>query len=139
MMTFFKKCLSFLNTAEGVIHIVIAIIGFWGIFATGVYDWRVVSAPSINIILGLFSIFTGIILMYDKFRFLRKPLAILNTLEGLIHIAVAFVGFWGVFSTGEFDWRLLAAPTEHFIFGLFSILTGYILGHEHHHNHHHKH
>jgi hypothetical protein len=68
-------------------------------------------------------------------KWLVKGLAILNTLEGIIHIGVALIGFWGIIDTGTWDWRVLAAPVENFIFGLFSILTGYILGAKHHHEH----
>jgi hypothetical protein len=66
-------------------------------------------------------------------KWLVKGLAILNTLEGIIHIGVALIGFWGIIDTETWDWRVLAAPVENFIFGLFSILTGYILGTKHHH------
>ncbi|AEO93319.1 gp48 [Bacillus phage G] len=137
MMNFIKKSLGLLNAAEGFIHIFIACIGFWGIFATGIYDWRIISAPAINLVLGVFSIFTGYILLYDKVGILKKILAILNTLEGIIHIVVALIGYWGIFAYMVFDWRIWATPTEHLFFGLFSILTGYILGKNHHHHHHH--
>lgn len=139
IMKFIKKSLGILNAAEGFIHLTIATIGFWGIFATGIFDWRIVSAPSINIILGLFSVFTGYILLYDKAGILKKILAFLNTLEGVIHIIVAVIGFWGVFAHMIFDWRILATPSEHLFFGIFSILTGYLLGKDHHHHHGHKH
>jgi hypothetical protein len=64
-----------------------------------------------------------------------KGLAILNTLEGVIHIGVALIGFWGIIDTGMNDWRIWIPSLENFIFGLFSVLTGYVLGIEHHHGH----
>lgn len=67
-----------------------------------------------------------------------KGLAILNTLEGVIHIIVALIGFWGIIDTGTKDWRIWIPPLENFIFGLFSVLTGYVLGIGHHHVHNHK-
>lgn len=64
-------------------------------------------------------------------------LALFNTFEGIIHIIVAIVGLWGgIFATGAYDWRLFVAPIENLVFGLFSILTGYLLKdlnlHQHH-------
>lgn len=67
-----------------------------------------------------------------------KGLALLNTLEGIIHIIVALIGFWGIIDTGFVDWRVVLPPLENFIFGLFSVLTGYVLGIEHHHGHKHN-
>lgn len=54
-------------------------------------------------------------------------LAIFNTFEGIIHLIVAVVGLWGIFDTGIYDWRLFVAPVENLIFGLFSVMTGYLL------------
>lgn len=65
-------------------------------------------------------------------KWLVKGLAILNTLEGIIHIGVALIGFWGIIDTGTKDWRIWIPPLENFIFGLFSVLTGYVLGVGHH-------
>lgn len=62
-------------------------------------------------------------------------MAILNTMEGIIHIGVAIIGFWGIIDTGIKDWRIWIPPLENFVFGLFSVLTGYVLGIEHHHEH----
>jgi hypothetical protein len=61
-------------------------------------------------------------------KYLIKFIAILNTLEGVIHLVVALLGFWGVVATYTFDWRVLTPPIENLIFGLFSIYTGLILG-----------
>ncbi|AJA41443.1 hypothetical protein AXJ14_gp124 [Geobacillus virus E3] len=71
-------------------------------------------------------------------KWLIKGLALLNALEGIIHIIVAIIGFWGIVDTGMNDWRILIPPLENFIFGLFSVLTGYILGAGHRHIHNHK-
>jgi hypothetical protein len=66
-----------------------------------------------------------------------KFLAVINTFEGIIHIIVAAIGLWGVIATGTWDWRLLAAPIENFVFGILSVATGIVLGkgilHHHHH------
>ena len=68
-------------------------------------------------------------------KWIIKGLALLNALEGIIHIIVAIIGFWGIVDIGMNDWRILIPPLENFIFGLFSVLTGYVLGIEHHHEH----
>lgn len=67
-------------------------------------------------------------------NFFKKFLALFNTMEGIIHLVVAAIAFWGIFAGQVWDWRVWTAPTENLIFGLFSILTGYILG-THGHNH----
>ena len=51
-------------------------------------------------------------------------LAVLNTVEGIVHLIVAGIGFWGVFALKIFDIRILLPNIENFIFGLFSLLTG---------------
>jgi hypothetical protein len=68
-------------------------------------------------------------------KFLIKFLALLNTAEGIIHLVVALIGFWGIFATNTWDWRVIMPPLENLIFGLFSIFTGIVLGqwgHDHH-------
>jgi len=65
-------------------------------------------------------------------RWLRKSLAILNSLEGVIHLIVALVSLWGIAATHTWDWRVLAAPLENAVFGAFSLWTGYVLGKDHH-------
>lgn len=137
MINIIKKFLALINTAEGFIHIIIAVIGFWGIFATGIYDWRIVSATSVNVILGVFSLLTGYILISDKFDAIKKIVGWLNTLEGAIHIVVAAVGFWGIFANLIWDWRIWSVPTEHLVFGILSLITGHLMV-SHHHHHHHK-
>lgn len=69
-------------------------------------------------------------------RWLLASMAMLNTVEGVIHLVVAFIGIWGVFATGVFDLRILLPIIENIILGGFSLLTGWALG-MHHHNHHH--
>ena len=66
--------------------------------------------------------------------YLRKFLAVLNTAEGFIHIIVATIGIWGLVETQSWDWRLWVAPLENLVFGLFSLLTGYVLGMHHRHH-----
>lgn len=133
-MKIIKRFLALLNTAEGFIHIMIAIVGFWGIFATDIFDWRIVTATSINLVLGAFSLLTGYVLINNKFGTMQKIIGILNTLEGSIHITVAAIGFWGIFANLIWDWRIWAVPVEHLIFGILSLITGHLIGK--HHNHH---
>ena len=56
-----------------------------------------------------------------------QAVAILNTVEGIIHLIVASIGFWGCFDLKVFDFRVLLPNIENFIFGIFSILTGVIM------------
>ena len=56
-----------------------------------------------------------------------RSVAVLNTVEGVIHLIVAGVGFWGCYDLRIFDFRVLLPNIENFIFGLFSILTGFVL------------
>jgi hypothetical protein len=56
-----------------------------------------------------------------------KAVAVLNTVEGIVHLIVASIGFWGCFDLRIFDFRLLLPNIENFVFGLFSILTGIIM------------
>ena len=62
MMQIFIKCLAVLNMLEGIIHIVCSLISFWGIYAIGVWDWRVATSPTTDIFLGVLSIVTAIVL-----------------------------------------------------------------------------
>lgn len=61
-------------------------------------------------------------------KILIKFFALLNVAEGIIHITVAGISFWGIWDLNTWDWRVLTAPTENLFFGLFSLLTGWLLG-----------
>lgn len=69
--------------------------------------------------------------------YVMASIAILNTIEGVVHLIVATIGTWGMVDTNTYDIRIWLPAIENFIFGIFSILTGYALGvkHEHHHKH----
>lgn len=78
---------------------------------------------------------------FNETRFggwLLKSMAMLNTVEGIVHLIVACIGIWGVIATGVLDFRLLLPIIENLILGLFSLLTGWALGMHHHHHHDHK-
>lgn len=138
MKKLFIKFLSLLNTSEGIIHLIFAGIGFWGLIATNTWDVRLLAAPVQNVIFGIISIFTGLALNNRKGKRNKvfvKILAYLNSVEGVIHIIVSLIGFWGAFATGVFDIRVLAAPIENLVFGFFSIMTGIVLGKGFHHHH----
>lgn len=67
-------------------------------------------------------------------KLIMKSLAFLNTIEGIVHLIVAFIGCWGLIDTHTYDIRTWIPEIENFIFGLFSILTGWALNsvkHEH--------
>lgn len=69
-------------------------------------------------------------------------MALLNTIEGLIHLVVAVIGIIGGVDIGLTDWRVWTPIVENFLLGAFSLLTGWALGitHNHHHDHsNHKH
>jgi hypothetical protein len=64
--------LALVNLAEGVIHIVASAISFWGIYDTNAWDWRICTAPGIDLVLGITSLVTGIILgKWDHHHHLR--------------------------------------------------------------------
>ena len=60
-------------------------------------------------------------------QLILQAIAILNTIEGIVHLIVAGIGFWGCFALKVFDFRMLLPNIENFVFGLFSILTGVII------------
>ncbi len=62
MKKFLINILAALNMFEGVIHIVTSVITFWGIYDQHITDWRVWTAPSFDLILGVVSIITSIVL-----------------------------------------------------------------------------
>lgn len=70
---------------------------------------------------------------------LMASMAILNTLEGIIHLVVALIGGWGAIDTKVIDIRVWLPIFENFVLGVFSLLTGWCLGmkHDHHHSHDH--
>lgn len=57
-----------------------------------------------------------------------RMLAILNLSEGLIHLVTSGISFWGMYSLGVWDWRVATSPTADLVLGIFSILTGIVLG-----------
>jgi hypothetical protein len=58
----FIKFLALINAAEGIIHLIFAGIGLWGSFATNIWDWRLLSPVIENLIFGVLSVATGIVL-----------------------------------------------------------------------------
>ena len=56
------KVLAFLNMAEGIIHLITSAISFWGIFDGGISDWRVITAPASDLVLGVVSLLTSYVL-----------------------------------------------------------------------------
>ncbi|PGO60558.1 hypothetical protein [Priestia megaterium] len=67
---------------------------------------------------------------------LMASFALLNAVEGFIHLVVAVIGTWGMIDTGSMDIRIWLPVIENFILGLFSLLTGWALGMKHDHHHH---
>lgn len=55
----FMKSIAWLNTAEGIIHIVVAIVGAWGLIDTSTFDIRTWTPVIENAVFGIFSILTG--------------------------------------------------------------------------------
>jgi len=56
-----------------------------------------------------------------------KLFAILNSIEGVVHIIVATIGMWGCIALDIYDIRVLLPNIENYIFGVFSIATGIIM------------
>lgn len=56
-----------------------------------------------------------------------KLFAILNSVEGIIHIIVATIGMWGCIDLNIYDIRVLLPNIENYVFGIFSIITGIIM------------
>lgn len=67
---------------------------------------------------------------------LMASMAMLNAVEGIIHLVVAFVGAWGAVDVSVFDIRVWLPIIENFVLGLFSLLTGWALQAKH--DEHHK-
>jgi len=59
---FVISILSVINFAEGAIHLVVSGIAFWGIYDIGTTDWRIMAAPTTDLILGIASLTTGYVL-----------------------------------------------------------------------------
>ena len=53
--------------------------------------------------------------------------AFFNSVEGVIHLIVAGIGFWGCIDLRVFDFRILLPNIENFVFGIFSLATGIIM------------
>jgi len=85
-------------------------------------------------------------------KWLMKSMALLNSVEGIVHLLVATVGtvtmfkvfgiavithmlFFGGFKAGITMWGLMMPNIENLVFGLFSLAVGYVLGISHHHHH----
>jgi len=60
-------------------------------------------------------------------QFIIKILALINFAEGIIHLVVSLISFWGMYDTGIWDWRIATAPTTDLFLGFTSIITGYVL------------
>jgi hypothetical protein len=60
-------------------------------------------------------------------QFIIKILAMINLTEGMIHLVVASISFYGIYDTKTWDWRIMAAPTTDLFLGVASLITGYVL------------
>ncbi|AYP68312.1 hypothetical protein PQE75_gp167 [Bacillus phage vB_BcoS-136] len=69
---------------------------------------------------------------------LMASMAMLNAVEGLIHLVVAIIGTWGAVDVSVYDIRVWLPIIENFILGGFSLLTGWCLSVKHDHSHHGK-
>jgi len=68
-------------------------------------------------------------------QFIIKILALINLAEGLIHMVVATISFWGFYETDAWDWRIMTAPSTDFVLGITSLLTWFFLKDFAHHHH----
>jgi hypothetical protein len=68
-------------------------------------------------------------------QFIIKILALINLAEGIIHLVVSMISFWGIYDNNIWDWRVMAAPTTDFFLGLTSLLTWFFLKEYVHHHH----
>lgn len=57
----------------------------------------------------------------------RRIIGYLSKIEGYVHLTVSIIGFWGCYSTNNWDIRLWIAPAENFLFGFVALLAGYQL------------
>lgn len=66
---------------------------------------------------------------------LMASMALLNAVEGIVHLVVALIGTWGAVDTNVTDIRVWLPIVENLVLGVFSLLTGWALGikHDHHH------
>jgi hypothetical protein len=67
---------------------------------------------------------------------LMASMALLNAVEGIIHLVVAVIGGWGAIDVSVYDMRVWLPIIENVILGGFSLLTGWALGIKHDHHHH---
>jgi hypothetical protein len=58
----FIRFLAAINALEGIFHLVFAVIGLWGSVATNTWDWRILSPIIENLVFGVLSIATGLVL-----------------------------------------------------------------------------
>jgi hypothetical protein len=65
---------------------------------------------------------------------LMASMALLNAIEGIVHLIVAIIGAWGGVDTSVVDIRVWLPIIENFVLGIFSLLTGWALGIKHHHH-----
>jgi hypothetical protein len=65
---------------------------------------------------------------------IMKWMAVLNGIEGFVHLVVAVIGTWGIIDTGVYDARIWLPVIENFVLGAFSLLTAWALGFVHHHH-----
>jgi hypothetical protein len=55
----FMKSMAWLNTAEGIIHLVVAVVGAWGLIDTSTFDVRAWTPVFENFVFGIFSVLVG--------------------------------------------------------------------------------
>jgi hypothetical protein len=90
----------------------------------------------------------------NKFgKWLYGSMAVLNSIEGIIHLVVCVIGTIGVFKAFGVStlssmlfingadkaltmWAIMLPNIENLIFGVFSLAVGFALGIAHHHHHH---
>lgn len=88
-------------------------------------------------------------------RWIFQSMALLNSIEGIVHLVVAVLGIISMFSIFGFAvfshllflggikaglamWGIALPNIENIIFGVFSLIFAIALGIEHHHHHEHK-
>lgn len=57
------RFVGWMNSCEGTIHIIVSLIGLWGLCATGAWDPRLITPVVENFAFGVFSLATGQIMV----------------------------------------------------------------------------
>lgn len=72
IVAFVISSLALLNAGEGIIHLITSCVSFWGMYDSGIWDWRIATSPTTDLFMGFISLLTAFVLGKGHIHFHGK-------------------------------------------------------------------